>query len=328
MNDALWLGIILEIKKKVKTDDAKALLAVFLEFYSSVFCSEVMKVQMGRLNGKTNITKTDIYGARDYHLKNTPSGKSNDTQAITREMGISFEEYVFDIVLTLNNSKLININLGNWNLYKNIKLADSIVAGAGKFFENSSPELFSQIKKELLGYTDRCADKINAQTIMEKTYSSNKIFKNSALSDDSKLYILKRYGLISNSLFITNILNENICIRMGNLSLDLREYITKTKAIVIGILGEDRKASSLSEFFGIIQEINQHLPEDFYQINRRSRNNLHYEKHNELTETDRQTLQKYQDIYLNNVLAIFDKNLFYKFDCKYEFDLKLAHLAK
>ena len=69
MNDAFWLGYILEIKRNITDYSQKEILSSFLIFYSSIFAEETIKSNYGNLSGKRNITLEDIESFRNYNLK-------------------------------------------------------------------------------------------------------------------------------------------------------------------------------------------------------------------------------------------------------------------
>lgn len=72
MNDAFWLGYILEIKRNIADYSQKEILSSFLIFYSSIFAEETIKSNYGGLSGKREITLEDIENFRNYNLKYCP----------------------------------------------------------------------------------------------------------------------------------------------------------------------------------------------------------------------------------------------------------------
>ena len=56
------------------------------------------------------------------------------------------------------------------------------------------------------------------------------------------------------------------------------------------------------------------------------RDNIHYGKTNEITEEEIKIIKEYQDIYLKNVIDIFDKNINIKFNLGYKISLAIAKL--
>ena len=51
LNDAFWLGYILEIKKNISDYEKKEVLSSFLVFFSSIFVEETIKAKYGGLSG-------------------------------------------------------------------------------------------------------------------------------------------------------------------------------------------------------------------------------------------------------------------------------------
>ena len=151
LNDAFWLGYILEIKRELKDYNKKEILSSFLIFFSSIFVEETVKANYGGLSGKRKITLKEIEELRNYNLKYSPSTKSLNTNEVIEEMGIDFEHYTFDIVLSLNDNDLLDINFRNWNFNKssNFELLDGIVATPLRWIEIIMPEIYETIKETL-----------------------------------------------------------------------------------------------------------------------------------------------------------------------------------
>ena len=49
INDAFWLGLILELKRKVNDNSKKEIISLFLVYFSSVFTHETLKSGYGDL---------------------------------------------------------------------------------------------------------------------------------------------------------------------------------------------------------------------------------------------------------------------------------------
>ena len=76
LNDAFWLGYILEIKKNISDYEKKEVLSSFLVFFSSIFVEETIKAKYGGLSGKRKITLKEIEDFRNHNLKYCPSNTS------------------------------------------------------------------------------------------------------------------------------------------------------------------------------------------------------------------------------------------------------------
>lgn len=281
MNDAFWLGYILEIKRKITDYSQKEILSSFLIFYSSIFAEETIKSNYGGLSGKRDITLEDIE------------------------------------------------NFRNWDLNKkeNFELYDGLVATPSRWLEILMPDIYVKILEEMKALSKCFINKITESKINKKSYSSYKLFKKGNINNNEKLYILHRYGLIKTTMFIDNIIKDNISFNIGKLHFDFKNFIMKAKAIIIEMIWNDKKVSIYNSIIDKIFEKNKRdINDSFYSVNRKCRNNLHYSDYHFLSKKDITILDKYQDLYLNNVLETFDSYIFLKFGIFYNIGLSLAKL--
>ena len=187
-------------------------------------------------------------------------------------------------------------------------------------------EFYSQIKVALKDIIDKNLEYINKVNIKRKSYSSFKLFSNSEINNNDKLYILQRYGLIKNGLFVEKILKENIWFDIGNLHFDSKVFMTKLKAIIIEMIWNDQKNNKGITLFEKISIENNLIDSKFYSINRKCRNNLHYSDYHYLNNSEKIILDKNQNLYLSNVLKVFNENISYKFGAEYKIGLALAKI--
>ena len=89
--------------------------------------------------------------------------ESKDTNKLLTEMGIDFENYVFDLNLLVNNNHLIDTNFRNWNSNKEeyFELLDGLVATPFRWIEMLLPGLFKEIEEILIDLVDRYLNNIN-----------------------------------------------------------------------------------------------------------------------------------------------------------------------
>ena len=329
MNDAFWLGYILKIKRKITDYSQKEILSSFLIFYSSIFAEETIKSNYGGLSGKRDITLEDIENFRNYNLKYCPFINSETAIRIMKKMEVNFNPNIFDIVLYLSDENLLDINFRNWDLNKkeNFELYDGLVATPSRWLEILMPDIYVKILEEMKELSKCFINKITESKINKKSYSSYKLFKKGNINNNEKLYILHRYGLIKTTMFIDNIIKDNISFNIGELCFDFKTFITKAKAIIIEMIWNDKKVSKSNSIIDKIYEKNKRdINDNFYSINRKCRNNLHYSDYHYLSKKDITILYKYQDLYLNNVLETFDSYIFLKFGIFYNIGLSLAKL--
>ncbi|MEG1597727.1 MAG: hypothetical protein RR359_05585 [Bacilli bacterium] len=328
MNDAFWLGFLLEIKRKIKDYNQKEILANFLIFYCSIFCEEILKAKVGKLSGKSNIKESQIHDFRNHNLKYSPYLNSDFTDNIIREMGINFDNYEFDIVMTMNKKFLIDINFNNWELSKkeNLDLLNGLVVTPMRWIEILMPSnIYSEIVSIFNNLSEQYITKINELQLYKKSYASSNLFKYSQMNNDEKIYVLYRYSQIKNIISICDIFSDDISYDIGSFHFELQLFLMKCKSIIIELFWNDNKDNkAITNLMNMLLENNKCIPNDFYSINRKCRNNLHYSIYQSLLKNDCELLNIYQNIYLNNILELFDKEINLKFGFFYNLALNVA----
>lgn len=327
INDAFWLGFILELKRKVSNIAKKEILSSFLIFFSSIFTCETLKSNYGGLSGKRNITTTQINNYRMNNLKYVHNMKSKDTKKILMEMGVDFENYVFDLNLFVNDNNLIDTNFRNWNSNKEeyFELLDGIVATPFRWIEILLPGLFEEIEKILKDLIDKYLNNIDEFKLEKKPYASSKLFSNANINDNEKLYILQRYGIVKTIILLNKLMQESIVFNIGNMEINSNHFFIKIKSIIIELFWNDNK-KHLSILDKIFELNNIEIDKKFYTLNRKIRDNIHYNWIANIEEETYQFVSIYQDIYLKNVIKVFDEYIVIKFDDIYERDYEFAKL--
>lgn len=327
INDAFWLGFILELKRKVSNTAKKEVLSSFLIFFSSIFTYETLKANYGGLSGKRNVTATQINNYRMNNLKYVHSMESEDTKKIIAEMGVDFENYVFDLNLFVNNNDLIDTNFRNWDSDKEeyFELLDGIVATPFRWIEILLPGLFEEIEKILVDLINKYLNNIDEFKLEKKPYASSKLFSSANINNNEKIYILQRYGLVKNIILLDKLIEENIVFNIGDMEINSNHFFIKMKAIIIELFWNDNK-KHLSILDKIFELNNIEIDKKFYAINRKIRDNIHYNWIANIKEGEYQFVSNYQDIYLKNVIKVFDEYINIKFDDIYEIDYKFAKL--
>ena len=259
MNDAFWLGYILEIKRKITDYSQKEILSSFLIFYSSIFVEETIKSNYGGLSGKRDITLEDIENFRNYNLKYCPFINSETAIRIMKKMEVNFNPNIFDVVLYLSDENLLDINFRNWDLNRkeNFELYDGLVATPSRWLEILMPDIYVKILEEMKALSKCFINKITESKINKRSYSSYKLFKKGNITNNEKLYILHRYGLIKTTMFIDNIIKDNISFNIGKLHFDFKNFIMKAKAIIIEMIWNDKKVSISNSIIDKIFEKNK-----------------------------------------------------------------------
>ena len=327
INDSFWLGIILTVEDKINDPQMKNILTSFLLFFSSIFCEECVKNKLGEVK-ELNIY-VDLKKMRNLYLKYCPVYNSTKTKKVIAEMGIDFNNSGFDIVLLLLDNNLIDINIRNWKINKNIEDYNdfnSIILSPRRWIKNQFPQYndwFEDIRKL---YVDEFIERFSKVKIVQKSYLANKVF-NVDLSNDEKVYILNRIGLLKTiKLFCEIFRTGNFVGKKFNddLYLDFDIFLIKVKATLIEMIWNDNKNNNIPFLTKILNNLPQELDEEFFNLNRKCRDNIHYGFYNNLKEEEYGVLEKDQDIYLNYIIKEFDNTITYKFGIKYKIALKIA----
>ena len=149
------------------------------------------------------------------------------------------------------------------------------------------------------------------------------------LSKDEKIYIMQRIGLLKTTMYFSKLFGKENFITTNegkNIKVSFDNFLIKVKAELIELLWNDKCQNRIPFLNKITDNYPQEISEDFFSINRKCRDNLHYGFYNELTKEELNILNKYQDLYLNYVIAEFEKNLKIKFGPSYKIGLAIAKI--
>ena len=329
INDAFWLSYILEIKRRVTDYNQKEILSFFLLAFSSVFCDETISAGYGGMGENTITTEKEISNFRNKNLKNCFKSTSRTAKSIIDEMGVNLENYVFDIVLSMNNSKIFDINFRSWDFNKeeNSKLLECVISTPNAWMERLMPELYETMLEMMKEQMEIHVNRVSSCSIDKKSYSSYKLFSKAALSSDDKLYILQRYGLVQLIKFVDALFDESVSFSCNNLKFESERFIVKCKASLIEMFYNDSKnnnsISVLKDIFALKESV---IHSNFYALNRSIRDNLHYGDYHYLTDEEWLLTKKYQDVYIGNAVYVFDSKLSLNFGIGYKLGLKLAKM--
>lgn len=330
LNDSFWLGIILTTEDKIKNETIKSLLTDFLLFFSSSFCEEVITYKFGGVLDPNNFSNKKINELRKTYFKKCPLYNSKNVKAIIQEMGIDFESYIFDSVLFFINGEFIDINSRTWkNRYKeNFDFYNGIILSPRRWIKNFYPQLNDIFEEIRIPYINEFVNRFNELEITYKSYSTKKLFDNN-LSNDEKTYILQRIGLLKTTMFLSKVFGNKNFIYINeqeNIKIDFNNFLLKVKATLIEILWNDKSNNNIPFLNQILENYPKEICNSFFPINRRCRDNIHYGFYNELTDDEKNILEKYQDLYLNYVINEFEKYLTIKFGINYKIGLTLAKI--
>lgn len=329
INDAFWLSYILELKRNIDDYNQKEVLSLFLLTFSSVFCEETIRAGYGGMGKDTITTEKEISNFRNDNLKMCFKINSETAKQVISEMGIDLENYVFDIILLIADSKIVDINFRSWRYdkEKENKLLECVISTPNAWMDDIMPDLYVAMLEMMKKQMKLHIVQISGFQILKKSYSSYRLFSNSEISNDNKLYILQRYGLVQIVKFMDSLFGANISFRINKLIITSRTFMAKCKALLIEIFYNDFKNNnSITILKDVFSQNKKDIPDEFYVLNRKLRNNIHYGNYHYLTESQLATVTKFQDVYLKNVMKFFDKELTVQFGLRYELELWLAKI--
>lgn len=329
INDSFWLGILLTVEDNIENYQMKNILSSFLLQFSLIFCEETVKYKLGEIK-EPILTKSNLKKMRNSYLKSCPIYDSKKITKLIDEMGISFEVERFDVILYLINDSLIDINSRTWNLNNSsdFDIYNSIILSPRRWIKNQLPEELND-KFELLrsDYVKNIIEKVNKIEVVSKTYSTKRLL-DANLSYNDRVYILQRIGLIKTIKILSNIIeyeDKRILKNNTGFYLDYNLFLIKIKATLIEMLWNDKKSNNIPFLNELFDNLPHELNANFFIINRKCRDNIHYGFYNNITEVEYEILEKEQDIYMDYVLKEFENKIVYIFDKKYEIEVKIAN---
>ena len=299
-------------------------------FFSSSFCEEVVIYKFGDVKDQNYVSNKEIKKLRKTYFKKCPLYNSKTIKAIIDEMRIDFDNYVFDNVLFFADNELLDVNSRTWNNRKKEKfdLYNGLILSPRRWIKNFYPQLnpiFEEIRKP---YVYEFTKRFSEKEIVYKSYSTNKLFTNE-LSKNEKIYILQRIGLLKTIMFFSNIFQDGNYININekeNIKVDFNSFLLKVKASLIELLWNDKNNNNIPFLNEILNNYPEEINDEFFPINRKCRDNIHYGFYNELTEDEINFLNKYQDIYLRYIINKFEKKLTINFGIRYRIGLMLAKI--
>lgn len=330
LNDSFWFAYILKFTEKTNNILIKSYISNFMLFFAPVYANELVAAKLGIINPNTSMTRKELKDIRINNIKLLPTESTKNIKRKMKEMGIDFEHYVFDMTILCDDKKeLYDTNFRMWeyridNDEKFAKL-NNIVNTPLTWTKRFLGEHYEDLFNTLDSLSDEYVKRLEKFSFNIYSYPSCKLF-NDTISVDEKIYIMQRYGLVKTIMWLQNVFQEKISLEIGDIEFDFERFLLKITAVVIEIIGNDRNNCDYS-IIKELQRINSKTIDDnFFRINRKIRDNIHYNRINEIKEEEKVLIKKYQDIYLRNLISIFDSKITIKFSIGYRIALALAKL--
>lgn len=323
VNDWLVFEFMLEIKRRIKNIEAKNYISLFLMTIAPVIVYEVAE----SLEMHGDITKKDFFGSDRYKRVQKEREKaikkvivkSSIPKLLEKEMGLNFKEKVYDINILVKNDELMDMNyeffevvanddIEFWNYLFSIprSIINSLLSNL--YIDKRIDDIYAEIDSHL----DKIAQIIEQEFSCQRySYSVHKLFSRSNnLEDIDRILILYRYRMVTAAINFENVVPDfHICLG-DHIFCDVKSFMRKYRAVAICIIGSELKAMK-SQFSQSIQfDIeNQIGDSSFWRINRKLRNNIHYQQTDALSKNEVEILDRFQILYFEIVLHHFKKNI-------------------
>ena len=332
VNDWMAFEFILELKRRMKNIEAKNYLSSFLMPIAPVIVYEVAEsLELMGIVSKKNFFNPGmdkrVQTEREKFIKRIIV-KSSQPQLLEKEMGLNFKEKVYDINVLVRDNELMDMNyeLFNKNIKEDFDFWDSLF-GLPKGLINilfsclninkRIEDVYATIDESL----SELAEKMEQELVCGRySYSVQKLFSEAdGLEDIDKILILYRYRLVTSVIRIEKAVPD-LNISVGEIRVfDIKAFIRKYKAVVICIICSELNAMNTEFAQNIQADIQSKIGDGpFWGINRKLRNNVHYQRTEILTKDEINMLDKYQEVYFEIIYDHFERCIFIDIDkeCK------------
>lgn len=322
IGDLFCFEFLLELKRRMKNEEAKAYIGNFLRILAPIYTHEIANaLDKSGLIAKDKLLPS-TYQKRIYYERQLSTHKiiitSKDAQKAVADMGIDFGKKVYDINIVVSNGELYDLNfesqvaplqdLDFWNylfliprtILNTAFSAISPGSDLESIYNNNSSQLDS-IARQL----------DDALSFSCYSYSTYKLFQNSnSLEQSDKILILYRYRMITSLNMISAIISSLYATIGSKRVIDIEFFFRKYRALLICVLGDELCAMDTPFACQIKAELEANITvPNFFQLNRRLRNNLHYKETDVLTEEEMDVVLKNQHLYLSIIEKHFKHSI-------------------
>lgn len=325
LQDLFTMYICFNIQSKIKNPFIQELYGYIMVFFYSVFLHELYKANLIDENQYTKIPKSLMNEFRQRFLKKKAEVGKPHLDSIRKEMGIDFDHFMYDIILTVDEkdrSKLYSVNLGLWDLERIEKEKLELFNSLAGFPEKLIKELFrgmadQEVADDLIKIFDTACE-VHAAKLESKMspvkypYASAVFFKNPEPEEQDKYTVMYYYsyfslfGMLDEFVPALNVEGEVI-------NINVSYSVMKLKAMLIGMFGDAIFELKTPIVQSIKKEIEDSFGEsDVFKLNRRLRNNLHYNSVEKLSDTELERIDIFQRKYMEIVLDTFKENIKFK----------------
>lgn len=333
IGDLICFEFTLKIKTLIKDIEVKTYLSQFLKILAPIYAYEIANsLQKFGIMNKNDFfnpgMSQKIHDERQRAIK-CIIVKSSRKEEIAHDMGLDFNNKVYDMNIIIGNNKLFGMNYEdymdrvdeeNFDFWESLfdfprRALDAFILSLN--FDINLDNVFENISEQLEQIALDVENKLHCSRY---SYSSYTLFsKSKSLDIIDKMFILYRYRMISSVTNIEHVL-PSFSIDLGNnCVISLKKFFRKYKAIIIEIAGGELKNMDTEFCCNIKRSLESDIQNDnFWKLNRIIRNNLHYGKTITLKNEELAIVDHYQTIYLNIISEHMVDNLNIQIDkeCK------------
>lgn len=325
LRDLFTMYACFNIQSKIKNPFIQELYGYIMVFFYSVFFHELYKANLIDENQYTKIPKSLMNEFRQRFLKKKAEVGKPHLDSIRKEMGIDFDYFMYDIILTVDakdRSKLYSVNLGFWDLERiekeKLELFNSLAGLPEKLIKELFREMADQeVADDFIKIFDTECE-VHAAKLESKMspvkypYASAVFFKNPEPEEQDKYTVMYYYSYFS----LFGMLDEFVPawkVEGEAININVSYSVMKLKAMLIVTFGD-----AIFELkTPIVQRIKKEIEDSFgesdvFKLNRRLRNNLHYNSVDKLSDTELERIDIFQRKYMEIVLDTFKENIKFK----------------
>lgn len=258
--------------------------------------------------------------------------KSDYIKSITQKMGLAFDEDVYDINVIAENNQVKGFNFAEYKKREEKNFLEMCYSTNLEFAKVTFKEItriseidYNNIIKLIIENKIEDIEKLEKSLAgVRYSYKSSKLFKNTTIQDEDKFFILYRFNTLNTIIELKKFLKTNkIVIDTNNgLSINIDKFIDKIIALEIDILGRDIQSLDTEYIKKLGKELDEKMlndkkikaEENFYQLSRKLRNNIHYKKIEELDEEIYVDVVSLQEEYLDKIYNEMKKNIYFSLD--------------
>ena len=332
LQDNFSIIVLGKVLNKFQNLEAKIAIEEFISDFSPVLIYEAYFY----LKNNNLIEEEKFYRSeelknkvRDYRMLTTKKKikESEYIETITKKMGIEFDEDVYDINVIVKDNKVKRFNFAEYNKKKeknfiemcyltNEEFSKICFKEIVKLSDSDYTKIINDILDQKSGEIKKLEERLSG---IRYSYKSSKIFKNSNIMEDDKIFILYRINILQTIIELREFFRkvEIIASIDNKVILDVNKFVNKIIALEIDILGNDIRTLNTEYIAKLQKNLDRKMlqgTKDFYSLSRKIRNNIHYEKIEKLDMNTYNNIVFLQDNYIDLVYDIMIKELFFYLD--------------